>query len=96
MAVDGHLVALQGDILRSADLSYHVDRGSGALPLMHRRSALEIREGESTLSVAAISGAQQRKQRGILRDGHYLAVAERPASRREIKAYHPDFTNKVR
>src|SRR3546814_11099392 len=37
--------------------------------------------------------AQQRKQRGVLRDRHQRAVAVRPASRCEIEAEQLDFAN---
>src|ERR687887_268893 len=47
-------------------------------------------EAADRLTVAAEGCAQQREQRLILVDRQQLAVAQRPALRREVEAHDPD------
>ncbi len=61
-----------------------------ALPLLHRRIALHVGQPEGALAVAAIGGAEQGEQRGVLRDRHQLAVAEGPSPRRKIEREDAD------
>src|SRR6185295_1171446 len=55
----------------------------GALTEMDRYPALQVRQRERRLPVAAVHRAEQREQRLVLRDRQELAVTERPALRRE-------------
>ena len=54
---------------------------------------LEIRQPRRGASVAAVGRSENREQRRVLRDGQQLAVAKRPAPRREIAAEHDDLTD---
>jgi hypothetical protein len=45
-------------------------------------------------AVAAVGGAQEREERGVLRNGHELTVAKRPSSGREIEGENADFAEK--
>src|SRR5947209_11631911 len=58
---------------------------------MHRRVALHVGQREIGLAVAAIGGAEQREQRGVLRQRQDLPVAERPALGREVEREDTDF-----
>ena len=40
------------------------------------------------------NGAEAREERGVLRDGHQLPIAPRPAVRREVAREHTDFCDK--
>src|SRR4051812_388689 len=61
---------------------------------MRCHATSQIGQPESRLPVAAIGRAQQREQRRILRDRKELAIANRPAARREVSTEHPDFAYK--
>ena len=62
----------------------HVERGA----------ALHVGQRKSAFAVAAVGRAEQGEQRGILGDGHKLAVAERPAARREVERENADLRDK--
>src|SRR5258707_12813300 len=62
---------------------------------MHRHSALQVGKLERVYSVAAIHGAEQGEQRGVLRDAQGLAVAEGPALGREAETECAQFTEKL-
>src|SRR6185369_5816126 len=47
-------------------------------------------EREGALAVAAVGGAEEREQRGILGDRHDLPVAERPPRGREVEREDAD------
>ena len=53
--------------------------------------ALHVRQREVALAVAAIGGAEQREQRGVLRERQDLPVAKRPALGREVEREDADF-----
>ena len=60
---------------------------------MHRYPALQVRQGEGVDAVAAIGRAEDREQGVVLRDRHQLAVAPRPALRREVEAETADLAD---
>jgi len=88
MRMNRHLAGNQRDVFFAADLS---DDKSAAL--MDRCPARQIWQRKSILAIAAIGGADQLKQRGILRDGLKLAVAEGPALGCKIAPDHSNFTD---
>src|SRR5271163_3176130 len=55
-----------------------------------RRPATQIGQRERSLAVTAVIRADQRKQRGVLRDRHYLPLTQRPALRGKITAENAD------
>ena len=52
--------------------------------------SLQVGQGEGRFAVAAIIGAEQREERGVLRDRQQLAVALGPAGGGEIAPEHAD------
>jgi hypothetical protein len=61
---------------------------------MYGHTALQIWQGEGSLAVTTISGAQEGKQGCVLIYWEELAVALRPPFRRKIECEHPYFTEK--
>jgi len=61
---------------------------------MHRHTALEIRQPEGVLPVAAIGRSDQVEENVVLRDRQQLAVAKRPAGRRKVAAEQANLTDK--
>jgi hypothetical protein len=61
---------------------------------VHGSITLKVWQGEITLAIPAIRGAQQGKQGGILAEGHYLAVTKSPTSRCKIEREDTNFSNK--
>ncbi|KNX68149.1 hypothetical protein KO06_14530, partial [Listeria monocytogenes] len=74
----------------AAVLAQDVGGAGDALPLLHRRIALHVGQREVAPAVAAVSGAEQGEQRGVLRDRHQLAVAEGPSLGRKIEREYAD------
>ena len=91
---DYHKPTDTADKINYAGLAQVVEREAGTLAGLHRRPALEVGQGEVALAVAAVGGAQQREQRGVLRDRQQLAVAPGPAPRREVERENSDFSDK--
>ena len=54
-------------------------------------AAAQVRQAEGNLAVPAIDRADQREHRVVLGNRQQLAVAARPAPRREVEAAHADF-----
>src|SRR3954471_4900781 len=61
--------------------------------LLQRHTALQVRQGEGGLTVAAVGRADQDKKRIVFRDRKKLPVTKHPAARIEIPREHPDLTN---
>lgn len=59
---------------------------SRALPIVHWHPPSQIRKSKCRSPVAAVDRSKKCKQGGILRDRQELPIAERPSSRRKIKA----------
>ena len=57
-----------------------------SLPLagLHGSVSLQVGQREGGLAVTAVGRAEQREERGVLRDRHQLPVAEGPAGRRKL------------
>src|SRR4029077_12871928 len=72
----------QLDCRRSARLSLGI---AGPGPGPERHGALQVRQRESGLTVAAVLRAQEREQCRVLRDRQELAIAKGPTDRREVK-----------
>jgi hypothetical protein len=75
--------------LLAAGLAEVVQAQPGPWPGASAR-ALQVGKREVRLAVAAVGGAEQREQRGVLRERQELAVAERPALRREVEREDAD------
>ena len=54
------------------------------------RVTLDAGQGEGRLAVAPVGRPEQREKRRVLRERHQLAVAERPARRREVERDNAD------
>jgi hypothetical protein len=50
---------------------------------------LQVRQPKRTLSVAAVEGPDQRKERRVLADRQQLPITERPANWGKITAQNP-------
>src|SRR5260370_30873383 len=94
MGMGWNLALQQRHCVRATNLAEIVERESRALSGVHRRTSLHVRQREVALAVAAIGGAEQRKQRRVLRDRHKLPVAERPAFGREVERENADLRHK--
>lgn len=64
-----------------------------AASLMNGNAALQIRKGESFLTVPAIGGPDEVKERVVLRDRHELPAAKCPAVRGKISPKHANLTD---
>src|SRR5580700_3069907 len=89
MAMGRQLLRRQGDGRLAAAFAERKVAASGRLSGADR-DALQLRQRECGNAVAAVSGAEDRKQRGVLADRHELALAERPAARRKGKSEDRD------
>jgi hypothetical protein len=89
-----HFRLQQRHELRAARFAQIMEREAGTLTRMHRRITLHVRQSESALAVAAVSGAEQREERGVLGDGQYLPITPSPASGCEIKGKDANFSYK--
>src|SRR5260370_3789993 len=58
---------------------------------MHGSAALQVGQSEIGGAVAAVIRTDQREKSSVLRNGHELPVAKRPAPGREISREHSDF-----
>jgi hypothetical protein len=96
MIVRRHLGSEQRDVLFAGRLADEARAQAIAGTLAHRRGALEVRKAEVGFSVTSVVSPEQRKQRGILRHRHLLAVAGRPSDRCERAAEHANFGNERR
>src|SRR4051794_8223455 len=94
MTVCGNLAFEQGHSLRAAGFPEVMQTQSRSLPRVHRSTPLQIGQGEVALAVPAIGGAEQREERGVLRERKELTVAPSPASGREIEREDADFSDK--
>jgi hypothetical protein len=61
---------------------------------VHRHSALDIGQREGIDVVTTMGGADQIKQRAILRDGQKLAIGKGPTVGREIETGDSDLSDK--
>jgi hypothetical protein len=91
--VRGYLALEQGYGLTSALLAQEVLQQTASIALIHGRAILQVGQRESALSVTAIKGAKQGKQRGVLRDGQKLSVTKRPSAGSKVSTKHFDFGN---
>src|SRR3954468_20174182 len=94
MIVRWNLALEQGHSLCAARLAKVVQAQSWALSRVHRSTPLQVRQGEIALAISAIGGAEQREERGVLREWQELAVAPGPALRREVEGEDADFSDK--
>ena len=89
MVVRRHFRDVQGMRAFAAELAQ-----GDAIAHVHGRAALQVRQSEVHSAVAAVGGAQNRKQRLVLVDGLQLSVAERPSLGRKIPTDDFDFGQK--
>jgi hypothetical protein len=81
------LIDSESDALRTAGF------GKDEAALMERHATAQIRQRESTFAISAIGGADELKQRLVLRNRQQLAFAEHPAGGREVAGKHADLAN---
>src|SRR5437870_1613825 len=93
VCVYGYLIGGQRHARLALNLPDDGIESAGGVAPMHRDLALQVRQPEGGDPVAAIGGADDREQRGVVSDRQQLAVAERPPLRREIEAEAADFAN---
>jgi hypothetical protein len=91
VAMGGHFRLQQRDRLLAAGFTQVAQAQARTLSRLHGSATLEIRKGEVALAIAAVGGAQQREEGGILADGHELAIALRPARGSKIPGKNSDF-----
>src|SRR5262245_23346422 len=60
---------------------------SHALPRTYRNASAQVGESKGGCAIAAVGGAEQRKQRCVLRDRQELSVAQRPSCGCEVVGY---------
>src|ERR1043166_9421730 len=84
MVVDTVLGRQQRDSLDPEHLSLGVAAQPGTLAGADRHAAPQIGQRKRRYAVTAVHGAEQREQRRVLRDRQQLALAQRPAARREV------------
>src|SRR5205823_11735665 len=97
MRVRGHFGGEKRDRILAARLSEVVcaQAESGLIAAdVDRDRALQIRQREGALAVAAVCRAEQREESGVLRDRQDLPVAPGPASRREVEGEDADLCDK--
>src|SRR5262245_37739904 len=90
MRVERHLWGGQRNGGLAAGLPERTIRQPIPLARHQRGGALEVGQGEGGPPVATVVRAEQREERRVLGDGQQLAVAQRPAERREVPAEHSD------
>src|SRR5262249_28030851 len=91
VTVRGHFSGQQGDVLLAAKFAQVAKAQPRALALLHGRGSLKVGQGKVALAVAAVGGAKQGKQSGLLADGQQLAVTERPPLGGEVPGKDSDF-----
>src|ERR1700712_547737 len=91
MAMRRYFGLKQVDVWFAAALSQKALRKCAALPLMDGSRAAEIRQRKGRFPVTAVKGAEQREQRGVLRNRQQLAVAGRPTRGCKVAGENPDF-----
>src|SRR5207247_10098661 len=84
----------QRDRIGTALFAQGMQRQARSLSWVHGRAALQIRQREVALAVAAIGRAEQGKQCGILAQGQELPITECPTFWREVEREDTDFSNK--
>src|SRR5215467_14161334 len=89
-----HLRFQQRHGIRAARFAEVMERKAGTLTWMHWSASLHIRKREVRFTVTPVGGAKQREERGVLRNGHHLAVTERPSFGCEVKWENADLSNK--
>jgi hypothetical protein len=94
MVVGRQVAGGERRVLRPTGLAEVVIRETGALARLRRVPAAQVGEGEVRLAVAAVGRAEQREERGVLRDRQDLSVAEGPALRGEVVGNEADLTEK--
>ena len=86
----------QSDERDATRLPEKIVRSGGRCALIECDGTLQVRQRECGLAVAAIEGAKQGEQRGVLRDRQELAIARRPAGRGEVAGEDADLGDKRR
>src|SRR3546814_7978785 len=95
MRMRRHLRPDQGHGVLAERLALRPRGEPGTLAGAAGAAPAKVGQSEGRFAVAAVLGAQQRKQRGVLRDRHQRAVAVRPASRCEIEARSEEHTSEL-
>src|SRR3546814_20157470 len=93
MRMRRHLRPDQGHGVLAKRLALRPRGEPGTLAGAAGAAPAKVGQSEGRFAVAAVLGAQPRKQSGVLRDRHQRAVSLLPASRCEIEADPSDLTN---
>jgi hypothetical protein len=91
MTVPWNFAFQQSHCCRAARFAQVVQRQTGTLTGMHWPIALHIRQRKRRFTVAAVGGAKEGEERGVLRDRQDLPIAKRPALGREVEGKDADF-----
>ncbi len=89
-----HLGSRERVSFLSALLSEGMAGAARAHADMNWRAAPHVGEGKTRLSVAAVGCAEERVERLVLVDGQDLPITKGPPTRREVKAYDFDLSEK--
>src|SRR5439155_6894303 len=81
VAVPRNLGLEQTDCLAAPGFAEVVEGETGTLSRVHRGVALHIGKSAVALAIAAVRGAEQGEERGVLRERQNLAVTECPTLR---------------
>jgi hypothetical protein len=95
VVVRGHLGDRERDLFGPTRPGQGVGRESGALPVVDRHPAAEIRQRVRLDAISAVQVADQVEQHRVLGDLEELAVTQHPAGGREVEADHPDLADVV-
>ena len=92
LAIASRRVSMRWDLGRderviflSCLLPENVVAQAGTLPGADRDAPAQVRQGEGGRAIAALGGAQQRKQSRVLVNWQKLALAKRPPARGKVK-----------
>src|SRR5688572_272197 len=95
VGVAGQLAGAEGYRFCTARLSQLTLSEPRSQALLDWDAAAQVGQREVGRSVAAVRGAQQREERGVLVDEQQLAVAVRPSNWGEVEGDHPDLGDEL-
>src|SRR5438105_5975206 len=84
MVVGGKLAEIERDRFAAECFTQIDGTQACSLAIIHADAALEIRQGEGGLPVAAVGRAEDGEEGDVLGDGEELAVGESPAAGGEV------------
>jgi len=94
MGMRRHVYDTDADVFRAGDLALRVDDAGGRIAKTQDAAAGQVGQTEGRLAIPTIGRAEEREKRGILRNGHHLALAKGPAVGGEITREDANFSEK--